>query len=131
MPDVPPIPTHELLQPEPPKPEPPKAEPTPPPPPPPMPPTPPPTPPTPAATEPDITTAGGTAVAGSVGSITCQNLGPWDVSAEPSCGKALPQFYENTASFDSDSDRQRKVRVGGWVRWVDRWLVVDGRRHAI
>ena len=65
--------------------------------------------PTPAVTNPNITTAGGTAAAGNVGSVTCQNLGKWDVSEEPSCGKALPEFYANTASFAGDSDRQRKA----------------------
>lgn len=65
--------------------------------------------PTPAVTNPNITTAGGTAAAGSVGSVTCQNLGKWDVGEEPSCGKALPEFYANTASFAGDSDRQRKA----------------------
>lgn len=87
------------------QPEPPKAVPAPAP----KPPTPPPPPPTPAVTNPDITTAGGTGAPGSIGSLTCATLGPWDVGAEPSCEKALPLFFENTQGFAADSDRQRKA----------------------
>ena len=46
-----------------------------------------------------------------LGSLTCETLGPWDTDAEPTCTTALPAFFEATATFGQDDKPKDRKKV--------------------